>query len=373
MEVSAPAWAQAKKPSKEEIRKLEQQQSALEAKRQALRAKRIEKERQARLMTQQFLSNQKKMKRAQWSLQSQRQVLLQNRTELSLLESDIDRINVETVRLEQEVAQRIKRLYMGGRVNVLQMLFESNDMAGFLDRIYYKRKLVENDRAVLAALREKSLQLRQQTQLLAQQQRVVDQNIKNIHNLKQNYEIRVAKDQRLRDLYKKDAALYEHAENELLNESNKIEQELSRLIPGRKQDVLARQSKPFIWPAKGRISSGFGFRVHPIHRTRKMHTGLDVAKATGAPIKAADGGEVIYSGWRGGYGYAVMINHGNKNGKNMVTLYGHCSRLLVKKGQTVKQGQVIAKVGSTGRSTGPHLHFEVRINGKPVNPANYLP
>lgn len=117
-----------------------------------------------------------------------------------------------------------------------------------------------------------------------------------------------------------------------------------------------------IRPAYGTISSRFG------RRSRGYHTGVDFANPIGTPIAASDNGVVIKAGWYGGYGNMVEINHGN----GIVTLYAHCSALLVKNGETVKKGQVIAKVGSTGNSTGPHLHFEVRKNGQPVDPMPYL-
>ncbi len=120
-------------------------------------------------------------------------------------------------------------------------------------------------------------------------------------------------------------------------------------------------------PVSGaRISSGFGYRRHPILGYTKLHTGVDFAAPRGTPIRSAGSGVVIHAGWRGGYGKAVMIKHDN----GYVTLYAHQSRIArgIRKGVRVRQGQVIGYVGSTGRSTGPHLHFEVRIKGKPVNP-----
>jgi murein DD-endopeptidase MepM/ murein hydrolase activator NlpD len=116
------------------------------------------------------------------------------------------------------------------------------------------------------------------------------------------------------------------------------------------------------------ITSGFGSRVHPIYGDVRMHTGIDFRAATGTTVRAAGAGKVVYAGWRGGYGNAVIIDHGN----SLATLYGHLSSISVGVGQRVTKGQPIARSGSTGLSTGPHLHFEVRANGVPVNPMGYL-
>ncbi len=123
------------------------------------------------------------------------------------------------------------------------------------------------------------------------------------------------------------------------------------------------------WPLIGRVSSGFGPRVHPIFKTRRMHTGLDIGGRSGEPIYAAKGGTVLSAGWRGGYGNTVVIDHGG----GFSTLYAHQSRMAVGAGQTVQIGEVIGYVGSTGWSTGPHLHYELRLNGKPIDPLPYLP
>lgn len=125
----------------------------------------------------------------------------------------------------------------------------------------------------------------------------------------------------------------------------------------------------FIWPAKGRISSGFGNRVHPIFKYRHFHGGIDISLSYNSPIVAAAAGKVIRAGWLDGFGKAIVLDHGN----GVTTLYAHNSQLLVKVGQRVQMGQLIAKAGSTGQSTGPHLDFRIMLNEKPVNPMNYLP
>lgn len=123
------------------------------------------------------------------------------------------------------------------------------------------------------------------------------------------------------------------------------------------------------WPLQGSISSGFGYRQDPFGGGTRMHTGIDIPAPTGTPIRAAAAGTVVSAGWNGGYGNAVIIDHGD----GLATLYGHQSKLGSSAGQKVNQGDVIGYVGSTGNSTGPHLHFEVRVNGEPQNPLNYLP
>ncbi|MCX7625791.1 MAG: peptidoglycan DD-metalloendopeptidase family protein [Candidatus Sumerlaeaceae bacterium] len=117
-----------------------------------------------------------------------------------------------------------------------------------------------------------------------------------------------------------------------------------------------------------RLSSPFGYRRHPIRGGVRKHTGIDLASWTGTKIFAADSGTVIHSGWLGGYGYCVMIDHHN----GYVTVYGHCSKLVVDVGDNVRRGDYIAQVGSTGASTGPHLHFEIRRNGTPIDPALFF-
>ncbi|MGF7183960.1 murein DD-endopeptidase MepM/ murein hydrolase activator NlpD [Desulfitispora alkaliphila] len=145
------------------------------------------------------------------------------------------------------------------------------------------------------------------------------------------------------------------------------------VIPGRSEKpsatrttqavVASRQgSVTFLWPVQGVITSTFG------RRWGDFHYGLDIAADTGTPVKAARGGTVLYSGWRGTYGKTVIIEHNS----TYRTLYAHNSQLLVKEGEVVRPGQVIAKVGSTGRSTGPHIHFEVQKNGKALDPLRFL-
>jgi murein DD-endopeptidase MepM/ murein hydrolase activator NlpD len=165
-----------------------------------------------------------------------------------------------------------------------------------------------------------------------------------------------------------DKALWEKQEDDLQRESAGIEAELRKISGSSGGGSVVQGTGQMIWPVNGRLSSRFGYRIHPISKVRKLHTGIDIAAGSGTSIKAADAGTVVFAGWRGGYGKTIIVSHGS----GLATLYAHQSALLVGSGARVGKGQVIGKVGSTGYSTGPHLHFEVRKNGSPVDPLSYL-
>ena len=130
----------------------------------------------------------------------------------------------------------------------------------------------------------------------------------------------------------------------------------------------ASKATPSIWPVSGRITSYFGYRIAPLSIASEFHTGIDIANAPGTPVYATADGVVRYSGWANGYGLSMVLDHGF----SFSTLYGHLSELLVKEGAQIRRGQLVGRVGSTGTSTGPHLHYEVWIDGAPQNPVKYL-
>ena len=156
-------------------------------------------------------------------------------------------------------------------------------------------------------------------------------------------------------------------ERELFVQARSYE-EIMELV---KEQEIRMENIPAIQPVLNkdltRIASGYGWRVDPVYHTSRFHEGMDFTAPTGTDIYATGNGKVVYSGWRQGYGETVEVDHGY----NYITRYAHCSKRLVKVGQEVKRGDIIALVGSTGKSTGPHLHYEVRYNGKAVDPRNF--
>ncbi|MEJ6951382.1 peptidoglycan DD-metalloendopeptidase family protein [Natronospora cellulosivora (SeqCode)] len=157
--------------------------------------------------------------------------------------------------------------------------------------------------------------------------------------------------------------------NNLRNDRIVIGQRLT--VPHRAEGNVQnnRETSTFIWPVRGRITSPYGYRTHPITGGQQFHGGIDIAVPTGTEVKASAAGSVVQSGWSGGFGQTVVLDHG----EGVRTLYAHNSRLLVSPGDRVKQGDIIALAGSTGQSTGPHVDFRIYFDGKTVDPIDYLP
>ncbi len=360
--------------NRQKIRELQGQTSSLKSQAALMRQKKLEKMRAAQVLTQNLAVNQRRLELERRSLEFHQQRLSETRDKLVYLNGRLDAVMGEAVRLGQNAGRRLRNLYMGERLSMIQMILEANDLSTLLDRIYYKKKIMAQDKKLLEDFRVKISELNSLKVEFAQQKTVIGQAIATIRVKNVEIQRSIEIDRNLRERYRNDAAFYQRAERELLAESNSITAQIRSLMSSRRKTftVVRNSTGSFMWPISGRVSSGFGSRFHPIHRRVITHTGLDIAGPNGGAIHAADGGEVIFAGWKGGYGKAIMINHGNRNGQNLVTLYGHLSSISVSPGQSVSKGQVIGAEGSTGYSTGPHLHFEVRVNGAPVNPMGYL-
>jgi murein DD-endopeptidase MepM/ murein hydrolase activator NlpD len=263
---------------------------------------------------------------------------------------------------------------MGERLSLIEMLFSVDRLASLIDRLFYWEKITRQDKLVLDRLKRKTQQIASRQYDLHDQHQSLESQIKQIALRQREIQGSILQDRELKERYLKDYHAFEQAENELLSESNSIQSQIrSWLVSQSKRTTPVRGSTGIIsWPLRGRLMSYFGYRVHPIFRRRRYHTGLDISAPSGTPIRSADGGEVISAGWRSGYGKVIIVSHGQKKGRNISTLYAHLSSIGVGVGQNVGKGQVIGRVGSTGWSTGPHLHFEVRVNGAAVDPLGWL-
>jgi len=276
-----------------------------------------------------------------------------------------DRLNTH----REGVAARLVTIYQQGEVHPAEVLFQSTSFTDFANRVYLLNQVARQDVQILGEFENAQVEAEARRTALADQEQRLNQLQQQIAVERERAESqRGAAEQRKVGLLR-DRAAWERALAELEEDSRGIEAMLQRLnrTPGGAGATGWHGSLE--WPLRGRISSGYGYRRHPIFGVRRMHTGLDVAAPSGTRIRAAAGGTVVHASRWGGYGNCVIIDHGS----NMATLYGHCSRFAVSQGQRVNRGDTIAYVGSTGLATGPHLHFEARRDGRPVDPTQYLP
>ena len=262
---------------------------------------------------------------------------------------------------------RIRNVYMHGQISYIDVLFGAKDFSDFLTRMDLFKRVIGSDYELVKRVRE-AKRIVETTRAELEQQRAYEARLAREAEEKHLELLEKRQDKNaLLTKVETDREVSLQAYEELLAASAEVER-LIRASRYRYQYPSSGGSGSMIWPLFGEITSPFGWREHPIYGDARFHSGMDIGGEYGDPIVAAAAGIVSYSGWISGYGYAVIIDHGG----GISTLYGHNEALAVGEGQTVAQGQVIAYCGSTGNSTGPHCHFEVRENGEPVEPLGYL-
>jgi murein DD-endopeptidase MepM/ murein hydrolase activator NlpD len=342
---------------------LKEKKKDLDEKRMTFQQKRAEKLRYVRYHQDRLITKQIELSRTQRALEHQETQLHYTTSSIEYLQHDLDSTIGKATRLGKLMGVRIRHWFKGARVSMVQQVLLSESVSDMVDTLYFQERILSQDARIFNALKRETNALKAKQQSLLSERHKKAESVGKIRQLKVNLYAQKVEEERMKQRYASDAKYYEKKERELLAESEKIEELLRGYVRG-----VKGSTGRFIWPVLGRITSGFGFRIHPIHRTRLNHTGLDISRPNGTPVKASDGGRVVMAGGYGGYGKCIIINHG----KGHATLYGHLSRLGVSRGTNVGKGQTIGAVGSTGYSTGAHLHFEVRLNGRPVNPRRYL-
>lgn len=288
--------------------------------------------------------------------------------------------------------KRVRDIYINGQISYVDVLFGAQDFSDFLTRMDLLKRVIAQDSDLVGAVLDYQNEIIEIGKQLEADKKIQEELAEKAEFAKNIKLEKVARQQALIDRMNNDKEVYDRQYDEMMAASAQvtklIEQKRYQAQVAAMEAERARQARQqqsqyqdsggqvvetfggggMIWPVNGEITSPFGWRTHPIFGSSRFHSGLDIAADYGVPIVAAQGGVVIESGWIGGYGNTVMIDHGG----GIVTLYGHNQSLAVDVGQSVGQGQVIAYCGSTGNSTGPHCHFEVRLNGEPVSPYDYL-
>ena len=304
-------------------------------------------------------------------------------TNFADVKSDIDKTNIDLAVKENDLAEiskelevkesilnnRISAIYKNRGASFFEILFKSKSFIELLSKFKLMNLLAEQDTEIISEIKDKksaTLSVKQNIMELRNKQ---DEQKATLEKLVTQAEQKKAEVAGILD-QKKDILSDTRADKNALlaleAQQAAKENEIQRIL-----ESLRYGSAPngkLMWPVGGRLVSGFGNRRHPILGYVRAHTGVDIAAANGSPIYAADGGEVIQASYSGGYGNSILIYHGG----GFATFYAHMSGFAVGQGQMVKRGQIIGYVGATGLATGPHLHFEVRINGGAQNPLGYL-
>ena len=281
---------------------------------------------------------------------------------------------------EKVFYKRVRDIYINGRLSYLDVVIGSKDFSDFANRMEMLKRILQSDMDLINTIKTEREEIAsKKAKLEADRAKVLE--LEKVAQEKQNLiNQKKAERQAVLERAMNDRDTAERAYNELMASSASITAMLQQRAAERAAAASAASQGGgggATWvqgtgqlsaPVNALITSNFGWRIHPIYGTRRLHAGTDFGVDEGTPVHAADGGVVVEAGWVSGYGYTVIIDHGN----GMSTLYAHNSDVAVSPGQTVSKGQVVSYSGNTGGSTGPHLHFEVRINGEPTDPMGYL-
>ena len=291
---------------------------------------------------------------------------------IAVIDADINKVQAEYDRKENLLKKRMVALYKAGDATYLDVLLSSSSIVDFLSKYYMLEKIIDYDTDLMKELEVEKNSIENKKQ--EQEKKKAD--LKVAKAKAGQMQILMENNKMLQENYSAKLTTEEATLNEQIlqykQEQEEIERQIQAAINWSGDLAIQYKGGVMIWPVGVNgtyITSPFGNRLHPIQGVYKYHSGIDIGNAGyGAPVLAAADGIVTYAGVMSGYGNCVMINHGS----GIVTLYGHGQTIYATLGQTVKQGDVIMAVGSTGNSTGPHLHFEVRKDGVATSPIPFL-
>ena len=339
------------------------------AKQQIHKLKLLEK-----IETNKLYKNQRNLERTEQTLSESKAQYQSAQDELITLEARLQKLNNDFQALQNATNKRIVQIFKTKRKSYVEFLLSSSNVNNFLDRLYFENIVMKQDRDNIKKMQRQTRKIIEVKRQIEMQKRYLASSIKSIDREQKNIQDAISQNEKMIYKLKTDRATWEKAERDLARQSRAIADMINKqTVKSEKNQQKITVSGGFIRPVGGPVTSPFGWRVHPIFKRKIYHSGVDLGMPMNAPVKAANSGKIIFVGWYGGYGKVVIIDHGRINGVPTTTLYAHLNSYRVSVGSTVVKGHVIANVGTTGYSTGPHLHFEVRQNGNPTNPFNFIP
>ena len=318
--------------------------------------------------TNKLYKNQQKLENATNNLSSSKTQIASAQKELNSLEARLSKASADYNALNFILATHIRSVYKNQRKAFFEILLNSEDINMLVDRIYYQKLLLKDDYNRMTAAKAKAQEIATLKYNIEARKRNLERSVASINSQQAYIQKAIAKNESMINKLRTDRVAYQKAEKELAKQSASIGSYINKTAKDTSVEIASKFTKPI----QGRITSYCGWRTHPIFNTRSFHSGIDIGGPNLGAIRASNSGKVIYSGWYGGYGKVVILDHGSINGKPTTTLYAHMSSIAVSNGTRVSKGQVIGYEGTTGYSTGPHCHFEVRVNGQTNNPLDFI-
>ncbi len=289
--------------------------------------------------------------------------------ELETAEKELEAAKKKSDNQYEAYKERFRAMCEEGAASYLEMIFSSESLMDFLDKIEIAQEISEYDKKIYDEMKVAENKIQKLTEDIAAKKTAQEQEKSNLTQKQKELSQKQSELEEVKQMLQTDAAAAQAIIDEELKKQEALKAQMAPKLSST-TDGTVYSGGDFVWPATSTyITSSFSpARVNPVTGILKAHTGVDIGAAYGTAVMAAAGGTVKYSGWNGGYGNCIIIDHGG--GRS--TLYGHMSSLSASVGQTVSAGQTIGRVGSTGNSTGPHLHFEILINGSAVDPMQYF-
>ena len=311
--------------------------------------------------------SQRRLEQNESYLQSSKIRYTSAQMRLGRLESEYNKAQREYNKSVEQSSQRIRSIYKQQRIGLLSAILSTTDINTLSHVIYYQNLIMKKDKEKVEKSKELSQKLASLKRQIENEKDILAHSINDINQQQRSIKRAISEHELMIEKLRNDRAYYEKTERELAKQSSSLEGMIQKTSSS---DVKVVSG--FIKPISGPITSPFGWRIHPIFKSRTFHSGVDIGGPYNGAVKASNDGKVIFVNWYGGYGKVVIIDHGTIGGVKITTLYAHLNSYKVSVGDMVKKGQTIGLEGTTGYSTGPHVHFEVRKNGKPTNPLNYI-
>ena len=303
-------------------------------------------------------------------IESTESVILEKDAAISEKEAQIDEMNVIINTNTDILKKRMKVMYEYGTSSYLELILEAKGLGDFFSRVSVIKDIIEHDKTLINTYVSARTEIENAKQVIENEKGEQLEAKSILEGKKSELQSLQDKQNEVIQELNADIKLLEKQEQKAEDDYNSLKKELEKALSSDSTTPAYKGNGKFTWPsaASTRVTSEFGHRNKPNAKATSNHRGIDIGAPSGTNVLAAEAGVVTTAGYNGSYGYYVTINHGS----GYVTLYAHNSRLVVSKGDKVTKGQVIAKVGSTGNSTGPHIHFEVMVNGVCKNPRNYF-